>query len=229
MKIAIIGAMKEETSLLLEHLEHSQLEGKNLYPYHRGFFHDNELLVMNTGIGKVNAALCSQRLIDHHRPDLLIMVGVAGAIERLAIGDVVLASKVAHHDLDPQFLSDHAPYIDPSSGGYFSCDAEYLQLAIQAVADLELDYKVFTGPMVSGEAFIDSQGREEIIENFRPLSVDMETAGAAHSCYRSETPFIALRAITDTEDESGLDHFEKNYKLARENAQYLLMEILKTL
>lgn len=229
MKIAIIGAMKEETSLLLEHMENIQLEGKNLYPYHRGFFHDKEIILMNTGIGKVNAAICTQRLIDNHRPELVIMVGVAGAIEKLAIGDVVLATKVAHHDLKPEFLYNHAPYIDDGSGGYFQTDPEYLQLAIQTVADLELPYRVYTGPMASGEAFIDSQGREEIIENFAPLSVDMETAGAIHSCYRSETPFLALRSITDTEDESGMDHFEKNYKIARENAQYLLLEILKNM
>lgn len=229
MKIVIVGAMEDETSTLLGHVEDLQEEGRNLYPYHRGFFHDKELFIIRTGIGKVNAALCTQRLIDLHRPDAVIMVGVAGAIEKLAIGDVVLGTKVAHHDLDPECLVNHQPYLDDEAQGYFSSDRELLQCAIQTVADLSLDFKVFTGPMASGESFIDKEGREEIIQRFAPLCVDMETAGAAHAAYRSQVPFFALRSITDTEDESGLDHFEKNYEVARENAQYLLMEILKAL
>ncbi|NLY36896.1 MAG: 5'-methylthioadenosine/adenosylhomocysteine nucleosidase [Tissierellia bacterium] len=229
MKIVILGAMEEETSTLLANLEDLQEEGRNLYPYHRGFFYDKEIFVIKTGIGKVNAALCTQRLIDLHRPDAVIMVGVAGAIEKLAIGDVVLATKVAHHDLKPEFLVNHQPYLDEDAQGYFSCDRELLQCAIQSVADLSLNFKVYTGPMASGENFVEKQGREEIIEKFAPLCVDMETAGMAHACHRSQIPFFALRSITDTEEESGLDHFEKNYEVARENAQYLLMEILKAL
>lgn len=229
MKIAIIGAMEEETSILLSKLEDLQEEGKNLYPFYRGFFQDKEILLSRSGVGKVNAALSTQRLIDLHRPDLVIMVGVAGAIEKLAIGDVVLATKVAHHDLNPQVLVDYQPHLDEKAQGYFTCDRELLQTAIQTAADLSLNYKVYTGPMASGEQFIDRQGREEISNTFKPLCVDMETAGMAHACYRSEVPFFALRSITDTEEESGLDHFEKNYKEARENAQELLIEILKAL
>lgn len=229
MKIVIVGAMEDETSTLLSNLEDVQQEGRNLYPYHRGFFHDKEIFVIKTGIGKVNAALCTQRLIDLHRPQGVIMVGVAGAIEKLAIGDVVLATKVAHHDLKPEFLVNHQPYLDKEAQGYFSSDRELLQSAIQTVADLSLSFKVYTGPMASGENFVDKEGRQEIIEKFSPLCVDMETAGMAHACYRSQVPFFAIRSITDTEDESGLEHFEKNYEVARENAQYLLMEILKAL
>lgn len=229
MKIAIVGAMEEETSTLLAQLEDVQEEGRNRYPFHRGFFHGKEILLIRTGIGKVNAALCTQRLIDLHRPDAVVMVGVAGAIERLAIGDVVLATKVAHHDLEPEFLVRHQPYLKEEARGYFDCDRQLLQAAIQQVADLSLPFKVFTGPMASGEMFIDQDGREAIIQKFAPLCVDMETAGMAHACYRSEVPFFALRAITDTQEESGMGNFEKNYEIARENAQYLLMEILKVL
>ena len=229
MKIAIVGAMKEETSLILDKLEDVQLEGKNLYPFHRGFFHDHEILLMVTGIGKVNGAISTQRLIDLHRPELVVMVGVAGAIEKIAIGDTVLVAKVAHHDLEPGVLLNHPPYLAQDSGEFFPTDPEYLQRAIQAAGDLKLDYRVFTGPVVSGETFIEKEGREEIIKRFAPLAVDMEIAGVAHACYRSEVPFLALKSITDTEEDSGLGVFEENYKLARENAQNLLLEILKKL
>lgn len=229
MKIAIIGAMKDETSLILEKLEDVQEEGRNHYPFYRGFYHDKEILLMISGVGKVNGALATQRLIDLQRPDLVVMVGVAGAIEKLAIGDVVLATKVSHHDLEPGVLYNHPPHLDPEVGEYFESDPEFLQRAIQTAADQQVDYKIFTGPMVSGEKFIDQEGRQEIIDKFAPLAVDMEIAGFAHAAYRSQVPFIALKAITDTEDESGLESFEKNYEKARINSQELLLAILEKL
>lgn len=229
MKIVILGAMVDEVSLFLSHLESVEEEGRALYPYQRGFYGDHEILLAHSGIGKVNAALCTQRLIDLHRPDLVVMVGVAGAIAKLGIGDVVLGTKVAHHDLNYHFLEKHAPYLDAQQSGFFNADPDFLQKVIHGIASKEFPYKVFSGPMVSGEEFIDKQGRKEIIEKFDPLTVDMETAGLAHACHRSQVPFLAIRAITDTEEESGDDAFERNYKLARENAQHFLLEMLTLL
>lgn len=227
MKIILLGAMKEEVSLLRSHLEDVVEEGRALYTYSRGFYKDHEIIIAHTGIGKVNAALCTQRLIDLHRPDLVIMVGVAGAIADLKIGDVVLATKVAHHDLDYVFLEKHAPHIDPVQRGYFHADADLMQNVIHGIASKSYGFKVYSGPMVSGEQFIDQEGRKEIIERFDPLTVDMETAGLAHACYRSQIPFLAIRSITDTEEESGDDAFERNYKEARENAQEFVLDVLE--
>lgn len=229
MKILVLGALKEEISLFLSHLEDVEEEGRALYTYARGFYKDHEIILGHTGIGKVNGALCTQRLIDLHRPELVIMVGVAGAIAKLQIGDVVLATKVAHHDFNYSFLEKYPPHMDPSHRGYFHADADQLQKVIHGIASRDFDFKVYSGPMVSGEEFIDQEGRKEIIEKFDPLTVDMETAGLAHACYRSQIPFLAIRSITDTEEESGDEAFERNFKEARENAQNFLMEVLELL
>ena len=103
-----------------------------------------------------------------------------------------------------------------------------LEKAKLAVKKAELSH-VFFGRMVTGEAFIADEGREQIIRKFAPLSVDMETAAVVHVCYVNRIPFLSVRSITDTASHSGIDSFEENSAKASEIAAQLTVEIIKEL
>jgi len=109
---------------------------------------------------------------------------------------------------------------------YFKADSKLLNLSKKAVEKMTLENKVVWGRMVTGEAFISDEGREQIKNQFNPLTVDMETGSVAHVCYVNNIPFIAIRSITDTKDHSGVENFEQNCKKAAIIAKDITVELL---
>ena len=103
-----------------------------------------------------------------------------------------------------------------------------MEKANLAVKKAELS-NVFFGRMVTGEAFITDEGREQITRKFTPLSVEMETAAVAHVCYVNRIPFLSVRCITDTATHSGINSFEENSAKASEIVAEITVEIIKEL
>lgn len=168
----------------------------------------HEVSAVFCGIGKVNAALGAGALIRDCGADRVIMSGVAGAIKRgVHIGDCVMITDCVYHDLTPELITQYHPSgIDPD----FLCEKN--------VVDTGRALGMLCGRTVTGDVFIESDGRENIIERFDPICCDMETAAAAHVCQAMNIPFNCVRAISDTEDESGLGSFEKNVAFAAQKA-----------
>ncbi len=176
-----------------------------------------KVAVICCGLGKVNAALGAAILIDDFAAERVVLSGVAGALaEGLHIGDIVMVTDTVYHDLDAKLLTDfHPTPIEP----VFTCDSELIRLA-EALP-------VRFGRTVTGDTFIEDEGREELIRRFDPLTCDMETAAAAHVCRSMGTPFNAVRAISDTKDEAGLGSFEKNVAYASEKACDVLCKLFE--
>lgn len=160
----------------------------------------HEISAVFCGIGKVNAALGAMTLIRDCGADRIIMSGVAGAIRRgVHIGQCVMITDCIYHDLSTQIITDYHPSgIDPD----FMCKKD--------VVDIGATEGMLCGRTVTGDVFIEQDGRESIIERFDPICCDMETAAAAHVCHAMGVSFNCVRAISDTEDEAGLGSFEKN-------------------
>ncbi len=218
MKIGIIGPAPEEINPLKARIDCLQKDCKFGLEIVIGTYHDIDLVVTECGIGKVNAALMTQYLIDTYKITHFIVIGAAGAIDTtLRIADIVIADKIIHHDVDAGLLMRNHPYLNV---GYFTPDSTMLALS------KKVKTKVFYGTLVTGEAFIDDMGREEIINKFNPLAVDMETASMAQVCHVNCIPMLAIRSITDTPNERGLEAFEKNLKKAVKSATDYILEYL---
>ncbi len=168
----------------------------------------HEVSAVFCGLGKVNAALGAMTLIRDCGADRVIMSGVAGAIKSgVHIGQCIMITDCVYHDLPRQLIIDYHPSaIEPD----FAC--------AQDIVEIGRSQGLLCGRTVTGDVFIESDGRESIIERFDPVCCDMETAAAAHVCRAMKVPFNCIRAISDTEDEAGLGSFEKNVAFAAQKA-----------
>lgn len=224
MKIGIICASDEELMPFLSAILNDNIYEKAMLTFHEGKIGDATVVALFSGVGKVNAAVATQILIDCFEVNAVINSGTAGAIdEKLNILDTVIATECCYHDVSQDILTEFHPWMKTV---FFESSASLLEQSKNAVSKLGF-HNVYYGRMVTGEAFILNDGREKIIQEFSPLSVDMETASIAHACYVNGIPFLSVRCITDTAEHSGSEQFEKNCARASAIAATLIIEIIK--
>ena len=142
---------------------------------------------------------------------------------RLKIFDTVISTEVCYHDVAQDILTEFHPWM---KSVFFEADQKLIELSKVAVEKTKLPGKVFWGRMVTGESFITEEGRQKINDEFAPLTVDMETACIAHVCYVNHIPFISVRCVTDTAEESGVSNFEENCAKASAIAKDTVVAIL---
>ena len=223
-KVGIICAGDREFFPFIGHIENDQITEKAMLKVHEGTINGANVCALFSGVCKVNAAIAAQVLIDSFGVDIIIHAGTAGAMdERLSIFDTVIATETVYHDVAAHILTGFHPWMETE---YFKSDAKLLHLSEIAVRKSGKANNVFWGRMVTGEQFIDDDGRQEIIEKHSPLTVDMESTSIAHVCYVNKIPFISVRCITDTADQSGVDAFEKNCAKASEISKDITLVLL---
>lgn len=226
MKIGILCAGDDELAPFLPHIKGMKITEKAMLKFYEGKLGEADVVTLYCGVCKVNAAIATQILIDTFGVSAVINAGTAGAVdEKLHIFDTVIAIDCCYHDVADDILTDFHPWMNSV---FFESSPYLLEKAKLAVKKAELS-NVFFGRMVTGEAFITDEGREQITRKFAPLSVDMETAAVAHVCYVNRIPFLSVRCITDTATHSGIDCFEENSAKASEIAAELTVEIIKEL
>lgn len=195
--------------------------------FYEGKINGISVVALFSGVCKVNAAIAAQILIDAYGIDIMINAGTAGGMNpKLEIFDSVISTEVAYHDVASDILTEFHPWLESV---YFKSDQELLDLTHKAIDKIELEGNVYWGRMVTGEVFIEDEGRKKINEQFAPLTVDMETASIAHVCYVNSIPFISIRSITDTAAHSGAEHFEENCEKASIIAKDITVSLLKEL
>lgn len=227
MRIGIIGPSEDEIMPFINEISNKKLEHHAMLKFYIGKYENIDVVALYCGVCKVNAAIATQVLIDKFQVTHIIVAGVAGGIDKkLKIGDTVISTEVAYHDVAEEILTEYHPWMKTI---YFESDKNLLSLCKAIVNENTFSNNILFGKVVTGEAFIDKKGRSEIISKFNPLCVDMETASIAHVCYANKTPFIAIRSITDTEDESGVEAFEFNCSMAAENSIKVMKKILESL
>ena len=226
MKIGIICASENELAPFLDDFqEHSVVEKAKL-KIHIGKIGEHDVVLLYCGVCKVNAAIAAQIVIDDFNVDAIINAGVAGGMDsRLGILDTVVSTEVAYHDVASEILTEYHPWM---KSVFFAADENLLKIAKDVAERIQTKGKIYFGRMVTGEAFISDDGRQEIMDAFNPLSVDMETGSIAHVCYANSIPFLAIRSITDTEDHSGSEFFEMNCKEASRIAKDFTVEVIRS-
>lgn len=228
--IGIIGAMEEEISFLREQIEIITTKSLLGLTYHIGRFSGHQVVLVRSGIGKVNAAICTQAMIDHFGVDFVINIGVAGALSpELKIGDILISTDAVQHDMDTTDFGDPIGIIPRMPVSYFPADEALVALAQKAADTCHLDCRVLTGRVASGDQFISSKAaREAIRKNVKGDCAEMEGAAIAHTCFLNRIPFVILRAISDEANEQAGVSFDEFCVKAAKNSS-LLAETMITL
>ena len=200
----IIGAMEEEVAALKEAMEVQEAAELASMTFYRGVLCGKDVVVVRSGIGKVNAGICAQILVDRFHVDTLINTGIAGSLDaRIDIGDMVISTDALHHDMDAVQFGYPAGQVPRMEVLSFPADEELVKKAVQANEKANPDIHTYTGRVASGDQFIASKEvKEKIVENFQPLCVEMEGAAIAQAAYLNKVSYVIIRAISDKADNS---------------------------
>ncbi|MDH6458758.1 adenosylhomocysteine nucleosidase [Fusobacterium sp. PH5-7] len=227
LKVGIICAGDSELEPFLNHIHNCHITEKAILKFYEGEINNIPVVVLYSGVCKVNAAVAAQILIDSYHVNTIISAGTAGGMEKtIKIFDTVISTQLAYHDVADDILVEFHPWL-PSI--YFNADEKLLAAAKKIVQNQAVNHPVIFGKMVTGESFIDKNMREIINKKYAPLSVDMESASIAHVCYVNNIPFISIRTITDTASHSGVENFEQNCDKASIISKDIVLAVLEEL
>ncbi len=213
-KIGIIGAMELEVEELKSKMEITRKEERASMEFLEGMLNGTDVVIVRSGIGKVNAALCTQILCDVFEVTHIVNTGVAGSLKNeINIGDIVVSTDALHHDVDVRVFGYPLGEVPQMGCLAFPADEKLSALAVECCKEVNPDISVYNGRIVSGDQFIsDKKVKEHIITNFGGFCVEMEGASIAHAAYLNHVPFVIIRAISDKADDSAeMDYptFEK--------------------
>ena len=223
MKIGIIVAMDKEFAQLKTLLSDSKTEHRNHKDFVTGNIGNNEVIMQQCGIGKVNSTIGAVEMIDAFKPDLIISTGVAGGADiRLNVTEVVVATSCVYHDA---YCGEECEY-----GQILGMPATFdtpQELVAKALAINELPGnihpQIHAGQIVSGDWFVDSKEKmRSILDHFpQAMAVDMESCSIAHTCHIYQTPSISFRIITDVplKDTKAQQYFDFWAKMAEGSFQ----------
>ena len=195
MKIGIIFALKEELEALLKVLTLKKEYNIFDLTFYECELEDKEIIMVESGIGKVNSARTTQILIDNMKVDYIFNIGVAGSVsDKVNICDVVIGEKLVQHDFDVTPFNYEKGQI-PNVGKYIESDSYLVSLA----KDIKTDSNVHLGVIASGDIFVnDPKMSNKIATKFNALCCEMEGASIAQVCYLSHIPFLVIRSISDS-------------------------------
>lgn len=228
-KIGIIGAMDEEVNRLKEMMQEVKIKNIASMDFYEGSFEGSPLVVVRSGIGKVNAAICTQILVDLYDIDLVINTGVAGSLRNeINIADIVISTDALQHDVDARGFGYELGVIPRMEASIFKADNDLLNLAKSVCKEVLPSLGVYTGRVVSGDQFIsDSKKKEWLIKTFDGYCTEMEGAAIAHAAYLNKIPFLIIRAISDKADHSAEMDYTEFEKIAIDNTVKLLSALIK--
>jgi adenosylhomocysteine nucleosidase len=206
--IGIIGAMQEEIELLHAQLEQATEESHAGIKYYRGKLHGRKAVLCKSGVGKVNAAVCTQVLIDRFGADVVLFTGVAGALDPvLDIGDIVISSSSVQHDMDVTALGFPRGVIPYQETSEFRADEGLVRLASEAGERL-FPGRCRIGKVLSGDQFVaDREAVRTLHEQLGGTCTEMEGAAVAQVCAMNGVPYVVIRSMSDKADGSAHVNF----------------------
>ncbi len=228
--IALIGAMNEEIELLLAHMSGVKETVKAGIMFREGQFYGRNVVVCRSGVGKVNAAVCTQLLIDRFGVDAVIFTGVAGALDpELNIGDLVISLECMQHDMDVTALGFPRGVIPFEEKSVFAADGELLKLAA-ASGERLFSGRVKQGRVLSGDQFV--ANREAVSQLYRDLGgtcTEMEGAAVAQVCSMNDIPYVVIRSMSDKADGSAHVNFAEFTQQAAENSYKIVEDMIRNM
>lgn len=229
MTIGIIGAMDEEISLLLENMTNKSEHTVAGCFFVEGQLHGKKVVLLKSGIGKVNAAMATTIMHERFSPTSVINTGSAGGFsEQLEVGDVVISNRVVHHDVDVTAFDYEYGQV-PGQPPMFEADQNLVQSAIEAIKEIGLNYA--EGIIATGDSFMDNSKRVELVREKFPtmIAAEMEAAAVAQVCYQYGRPFVIIRALSDIAGKESSISFDQFLDKAAKHAAELIMLMIKRL
>lgn len=228
MRIGIIGAMDEEIALYLDGMSGTQESTKAGITYYEGQLGGKTVVVCKSGVGKVNASVCTQILIDQYKVEQVIFTGVAGAVRPdLNIGDIVVSTDCVQHDVDVTalgFVPGQIPFTDK---WVWTADSKLQELAVEAGKTIDEGVQVVTGRILSGDQFVaDREKVQWLYQQFDAACTEMEGAAVGAVCSMNEIPFVVVRSMSDKADGSAHVNFVEFTKLASKRSFEMVTKIL---
>ncbi|WP_066889064.1 5'-methylthioadenosine/adenosylhomocysteine nucleosidase [Clostridium nigeriense] len=230
MILGIISAMTEELELLLKDMDIKEETKKANMTFYRGTLGSKDIIAVVCGIGKVNAAVCSQILISEFNATSIINVGVAGGIGKdIYPGDVVVGTNLVQHDMDTTAFGDPHGQIPRLDTFDFKCNETLVKAALEACEEIN-EINTFSGRIISGDQFISSVNKIKWFEEeFKAMACEMEGASIAQVCYLNNIPCVVIRSISDNANNGAHMDYEKFIPIAVRNSTIILKNMLKKL
>lgn len=229
--IGIIGAMDDEVAGLKEYMQDVKVTSRASMDFYEGILEGRRAVVVRSGIGKVNAAVCTQILVDEFQAEVILNTGIAGSLNNeINIGDIVVSTDLIHHDMNAVAFGYPVGQIPQMDVFSFQGDEVLRKVAVQACREVNPDIQVFEGRIASGDQFVADQGvKDFIVKEFGAYAVEMEGAAIAQAAYLNHVPFLVIRAISDKADGSAHVDYPAFEQLAIEHSVKLTREILKNI
>jgi adenosylhomocysteine nucleosidase len=225
--IGIIAAMDSEVHDIQKAMEDSVKIHHGGMTFFKGKLHQKEVVAVKSGIGKVNAAICTQILIDVFKAKAIINVGVAGAVHpELEIGDIVISADSCQYDMDARAFGHPRGEIPNMDITFFKADPALIKHAETAAQELGATYR--TGRVMTADLGVDSSAlKEELQKEFGGLCVEMEGAAIGQVAFLNRIPYLVIRSMSDKADDNMTDDYQTNLEASIKNGVEMVLGIVK--
>lgn len=229
--IGIIGAMEEEVAILKEKMSEVTVLEKAGMEFFKGILGGQTVVVVHSGIGKVNAGICTQILADVFQVNAVINTGIAGSLKaEINIGDIVLSTDTMQHDVDAREFGYEIGQVPRMDTRTFPADNRLRETALQVCRKVNPEIQVFQGRVASGDQFVaDKETKEKIIANTQAYCTEMEGAAIGQAAYLNGIPYLVIRAISDKADDSAHMDYPAFEKEAIRHTVNLVENMMKAL
>ncbi|WP_075618152.1 5'-methylthioadenosine/S-adenosylhomocysteine nucleosidase [Paenisporosarcina indica] len=230
MKIAVIGAMEQEVEALRLVIENPQTTVIANSEYTEGTYAGHDVVLLKSGIGKVNAAMSTSILLQHFKPEAVINTGSAGGFDSaLEVGAVVISDEVRHHDVDVTAFGYEMGQVPGLPAG-FVADTNLRQLAEEAVQELG-QHQFATGLIATGDSFMSDAVRVESVRTYFPhmKAAEMEAAAVAQVCHQFDVPFVVIRALSDIAGKESSVSFDEFLPTAAKHSTEIVLRVISKL
>lgn len=229
MKIGIIAAENEEMLAIKNIMEEISEEKFFNLTFYSGNIHNRECVLVECGVGKVNAARTTQILIDNFSIDYIINVGSAGSItSELNVQDIVIGKELVQYDFDITQIGDYEKGEICDVGKYFYSDERLIKLCEQTIDEMKnREFKIKIGRIGSADIFFaDSEKAKEVRKEFGMECLEMEGAAIGQVCFLDKIPFLVIRGISDTPNGNNKIDFHTYLKIASKQAAEILESLI---
>ncbi len=225
--IGIIGAMEVEVNDLTSRLENKKCETISGIDFYTGKLLGKDVAIAKCGIGKVFAAMAAEVMILKYAPKLLVNTGVGGALAQgLRCGDIVVAEKLCQHDMDTSPIGDPVGLISGINKIWFETDVRAREILLSAGEALGLSVKL--GSIATGDRFVATNDvKKYIVDTFGASACEMEGGAIAQVAFVNETPFVVVRAISDSADDEASMDYPTFVAQAAKNSTNLTLSLVK--
>lgn len=228
MRIGVIGAMEEEVELLRNQLANTSVREIANSEFTTGTYKGQELILLKSGIGKVNAAMTTTILMQEFKPDLVLNIGSAGGFdEELEVGAVVISDEVRHHDVDATVFGYELGQVPQMPAAYIA-NKELVELAVQAVDDIG-EHQHAVGLIATGDSFMSDPERVALVKQQFPAmkAAEMEAAAVAQVCFQYDTAFVVIRALSDIAGKESSVSFEEFLPVAAKHSTEIVLRVIE--